>query len=310
MSASQPQQLVGGPVTITCRDGIPLEGHLWPGDGPPSPGHLAIINPATGVLARYYHRYAAFLAGHGIAALTYDYRGIGASRRGTLRGSRTRWLDWGRLDFDAAIAFATERMPGAELLAVGHSIGGVLIGAAPQAHRLSRIVTVGAQYAYWRDYNPYRQLRLLARWNVIMPALTLVLGYFPGRRLGWLEDLPPRVALEWALRRARLEDNYPPAERAEILEAFGRVSAPVVAIHVGDDDFASLSGIERALRYYVGSAGRIEVISPSEGERIGHFGFFHERHRKTLWQQSLEWLQPGLQGQLSETRQDGCRPDE
>jgi hypothetical protein len=52
------------------------------------------------------------------------------------------------------------------------------------------MLTVGAQYAYWRDYAVRRRAQLLLKWHVIMPALTTLCGYFPGRRLGWLEDRP------------------------------------------------------------------------------------------------------------------------
>ncbi len=58
---------------------MPLAGHLWRASNG-DPIGAVIVNPATGVLARYYHRYARFLAGHGFDVLTYDYRGIGLSR--------------------------------------------------------------------------------------------------------------------------------------------------------------------------------------------------------------------------------------
>lgn len=36
-------------------------------------------------------------------------------------------------------------------------------------------------------------LQMLAKWHAIMPLLTRVRGYFPGKRLGWLEDAPAGV---------------------------------------------------------------------------------------------------------------------
>ncbi|WP_240782555.1 alpha/beta fold hydrolase [Roseococcus sp. SYP-B2431] len=145
-----------------------------------------VVNPATGVLARYYHRYAQFLSRHGFHALTYDYRGIGASRPPRLRGCGYRWRDWGMLDFDAALRFLCDARHGMPLHVVGHSIGGFLPGYAEAAPALSRILTVGAQYAYWRDYAAHRRLRLLLKWHVAMPMLTAALGYFQvGGWAGW-----------------------------------------------------------------------------------------------------------------------------
>lgn len=254
-----------------------------------------IINPATGVLARYYHRYAAFLAEHGFTVLTYDYRGIGLSRDGSLRGKRYSWRDWGERDLDAVIRFAEAQALTKPLAVVAHSIGGVLIGYAPNANRIDRILTVGAQYAYWRDYRPDDRLRLLWRWHVVMPILAMLCGYFPGRRLGWLEDLPAPIAREWALRRARLEASQPIDDRDAILGRFAAVRAPILACSMTDDPFGTLAALTRALAYFSGAARHVAMLEPARfGEAaIGHFAPFHDRFRETLWRDMLVWLRDG-----------------
>ncbi len=159
-----------------------LGGHFWPGLGHGATGTV-IINPATGVLARYYHRYARFLASHGFDVLTYDYRGIGASRPDHLKRCGYRWRDWGELDFDAAIRFAREPRTTGPLIVVGHSVGGLLPGLAEAAPLIDRILTVGAQYAWWGDYAPHQRLSLLLKWHLAMPDATAFCGYFPAA--GW-----------------------------------------------------------------------------------------------------------------------------
>jgi predicted alpha/beta hydrolase len=118
------------------------------------------------VLARYYHYYARFLAEEGFAVITYDYRGIGASRPASLRGSRLRWRDWGELDFDAVVTWARTRDSNGLLAVVGHSIGGFLPGSAPAAIHVDRFLTIGAQYAYWRDYAASKRAGLVWKWHV------------------------------------------------------------------------------------------------------------------------------------------------
>ena len=44
-----------------------------------------LIVPAMGVPQKYYEPLAAWLAGEGYAAATFDYRGMGLSRNGPLR---------------------------------------------------------------------------------------------------------------------------------------------------------------------------------------------------------------------------------
>ncbi|MBC4018953.1 alpha/beta fold hydrolase [Siccirubricoccus deserti] len=236
-----------------------------------------------------YHRYAQFLARHGFHVLTYDYRGIGASRPPRLRGCGYRWRDWGTLDFDAALRFLCDALPGMPLHVVGHSIGGFLPGYAEAAPALSRILTVGAQYAYWRDYAAHRRLRLLLKWHVAMPMLTAALGYFPGRRLGWLEDLPAGVANEWSFRGSRFESCHEARERTEVLERFAAVKAPILAVATADDEYATPAAMRRGLSYYCHSPRMMVVLPPRSlgSEAVGHFGLFHTRHEVTFWISTL-----------------------
>jgi predicted alpha/beta hydrolase len=281
-------------IAIPCRDGYALAGHLWrPAEG--REVGTVIVNPATGVLARYYHYFARFLTAQGFAVLTYDYRGIGGSRPSRPRGSGIRWRAWGELDFDAAIAWARRRDPDGLLVVVGHSIGGFLPGFAPSAVQIDRMLTVGAQYAWWPDYARRRRAALFLKWHLAMPVLTAMLGYFPGKRLGWLEDLPAGVANEWSFRRARMEMSYPPAERAAILARFAAVRAPILAIGVADDEFGTPSAIRRALKYYRGSERRQVSLTPQElgFPAIGHFDLFHTRHSDGFWLQACGWLRDG-----------------
>lgn len=285
---------VGQPVTLTCRDGVVLHGHFWPSKGPATAS--VIINPATGVLARYYHYYADFLTQEGFDVLTYDYRGIGLSRPETLKGCRYRWREWGEQDFDAALRYVDEMRPAQPLHVVGHSIGGYLPGLSPRAGRIDRMLTMGAQYAYWRDYASGHRARLFWKWHVVMPALTALYGYFPGKKLGWLEDLPAGVANEWSFRRNRMEMTHPAAERDDVLRRFAAVTAPILAVAVSDDDIGTEAAIRRTLAYYR-NAERTEVLlrPTTYGlESIGHFSLFHSRHKPGFWRDTLCWLKDGV----------------
>ncbi|QJP13415.1 alpha/beta fold hydrolase [Starkeya sp. ORNL1] len=285
----------GRPIEIACRDGVTLRGHLWARRGGRSHG-IVIVNPATGVAARYYHYFAGFLAERGFDVLTYDYRGIGLSRPERLRGQGYRWRDWGELDFDAALRFARDHDAAASLLVVGHSIGGYLPGLSENATAIDRMLTVGAQYGWWRDYAAGRRTRLFLKWHVLMPAVTAMFGYFPGKRLGWLEDLPVGVANEWSFRRARMELNHPPQMREEVIRRFAAVSASILAVVVSDDDIGTVPAVRRTLGYYVGAARTEVLLTPGDlgFDAIGHFSLFHARHAAGFWLDALLWLRDGV----------------
>ncbi|MBX4963591.1 alpha/beta hydrolase family protein [Rhizobium binae] len=281
----------GAPVEIRCSDGVVLGGHVWAAGKARA---SVIINPATGVLARYYHYYARFLAAHGFDVLTYDYRGIGLSRPARLSGCGYHWREWGEKDFDAALRLMDARAD-LPLYVVGHSIGGFLPGLSKHARRVDRMLTMGAQYAYWRDYAPERRMQLFLKWHVAMPVLTALFGYFPGKRLGWLEDLPAGVANEWSFRRARMEMSHPPAEREEVLERFSAVTAPILAVAMSDDELGTEPAIRRTLAYYRNAEVSQALLQPVDFgfDAIGHFNLFHARHTEGFWRDSLLWLRDG-----------------
>ena len=282
------------PVAIACRDGVVLRGHLWEAAAIAKAGRV-VMNPATGVPARFYHRYARFLADHGFDVLTYDYRGIGLSRPERLRGCGYRWRDWGELDFDAAVRFMDGCGDG-PLLAVGHSIGGFLPGLAESGARLTRMLTVGAQFAWWGDYERSQRFRLFLKWHLAMPALTALCGYFPGRRLGWLEDLPAGVANEWSFRGPRFERSHPRDARSIVTARMAAFGASILAVTMSDDELGTVAAARRTLRCYGGADRTLVHLSPADCGRdaIGHFNLFHDMHASGFWLDTILWLRDGL----------------
>ncbi|MFN9475150.1 alpha/beta fold hydrolase [Acidovorax sp.] len=293
------------PQRMVAPDGQVLHGLAW--RHPRAEGStlrpVVIINPATSVRSDYYSRFAAFLHGQGFDVLTYDYRGIGGSRPASLRGFQAGWLDCGQRDFEALLQHAAAHFPGQPVQVVAHSVGGVLVGLAPSNHTIARVFTMGAQYAHWRDYAPGRRSALLWKWHVAMPLLTALLGYFPGKRLGWLEDTPRGVVRDWTARHPRFEDGFDgagsqrldPDERDALVARFASLTAPLLALSVADDEFGTIPATQRLLRYFRGSATTHLHVEPGELglAGIGHFAFFHSRFEHSLWQIPLQWLRSG-----------------
>ncbi|HEY6896465.1 MAG TPA: alpha/beta fold hydrolase [Rhodocyclaceae bacterium] len=284
--------------SLRASDGYPLHGFVWRHAaaevGAARP--LAIINPATSVRCRYYAPFAAYLHGHGFDVISYDYRGIGESRPASLRGFKASWVDWGRLDFEAVLNHAAADFPGQPIHVVAHSIGGFIIGLAPSCQRIARIFTMGSQFAYWRDYEPRQRFGMLLKWHVLMPLVTELLGYFPAKRLGWMEDTPKGVVRNWSVSHRRFEQRWrQPAEGQRAMQHFAAVTAPILAVSASDDQFGTVAAIERLLGYYSGSPHRHVRIAPAMiGEsELGHFSFFHSRFERRLWPLPLHWLRHG-----------------
>src|SRR5690349_3599657 len=102
--------------SVPTADGLALGITEFEPAGPPR--GVVVINAATAVKRRYYERFALYLAQHGFAVVTYDYRGIGESRPANLRGFNARMQDWGTLDQPAVIDHALAWQPNVPLAVI------------------------------------------------------------------------------------------------------------------------------------------------------------------------------------------------
>jgi predicted alpha/beta hydrolase len=288
---------VAEPFKQPAADGFIVGGFTWRHAARDASRPVVIINAATSVRCRHYSRFADYLFANGFDVITYDYRGIGESRPESLKGLEASWTDWGALDFEAMLNRAQQEFPDQPVDVVGHSFGGCAAGLGASGQLIRRLVTVGAQFAYWRDYAPAHRWRMFGKWHVLMPLVTMICGYFPGKRLGWLEDTPAGVVRDWSTPTARYEKR--PSGRVIHATAgrlpFAAVSARILAISISDDPYGTIPAIERLLGYFTGSANTHLRITPEDiGEtEVGHFAFFRSAYQATLWPIALSWLQNG-----------------
>src|SRR5436305_8739401 len=77
--------IVERPAAFRTSDGFRLAGNWFEPISPRRASTAVLIVSGAGIPARYYEHFARYLAARGAAVLTFDYRGIAASREGTLR---------------------------------------------------------------------------------------------------------------------------------------------------------------------------------------------------------------------------------
>jgi predicted alpha/beta hydrolase len=268
-------------VTLTAADGYRLGATRF-GDGAKK---AVMVMPATGVPQGYYAKFAAYLAGRGFMVLTFDYRGIGRSLPGKVSAVRARMRDWALLDAAAAMNF----LDSDRIRIVGHSFGGQALGLLPGSERIAAALVVGSQSGYWRNWPPLGRAWMWPVTHLLLPGLARLHGYFPGSRFGFGEDLPAGVAIEWA-SWCRNPTYLVGALGAA--EAYARFAAPLRAYAFTDDPFAPIGAVHALMRLYPGSPSEVRSLAPAElgVRKIGHFGFFREQFRDTLWREAGEWL--------------------
>ncbi len=260
-------------------DGFTLAGREYLPARNSSP--YVLIAPAVAVKQRFYDKYARFLCERGFGVVTFDYRGIGDSRPRRLAGFDARMQDWGAQDLAGVIDWVAARA-GGRVLAVGHSAGGQLLGLAANNHKIRGLLAIAAQSGYWGLWPFPRKYWMAALWYVLMPGLTRVFRYFPGKHLGLAEDLPAGVALEWA-RWSRS-----PAYIAQ-REYFDRFPGAIRYYSFADDSYAPRRAVESLIGCYSHARKEGFHVSPRAlgAARIGHFGFFRE---PLLWSETADWL--------------------
>ena len=240
-----------------------------------------VIGGAMGVRQSFYEAFAAWLAGQGYRVTTFDFRGHGDSLQGPLRKVRANLFDWVR-DYESVVANAKEALPAQPLYLVGHSLGAQLPGLMRDASVIDGMLGIAAGSGYWRVVAPALKRSSLTLWYLIAPVAVAVCGYFPGRRLGVVGNLPKGAMLQW--RRWCLHPQYAMgAEGAE--RDYAAVRFPIVTLSFTDDEMMSHEGIQQLMHCYANAAPRIETIAPADvqAKGIGHMGFFRKTHQATLW---------------------------
>ncbi|MDE2427408.1 MAG: alpha/beta fold hydrolase [Burkholderiales bacterium] len=256
---------------------------------------VVVMPAAMGVKQNFYQPFAEFLAENGIAVLSFDYRGMGESVpeqfQHSLRGFKADILDWAEQDYNAALHTAKAWQPHVPLLIVGHSLGGQLPGLVPDNHLIDGMLTVGSGSGYWKENAPQLKRFVWLMWYFLVPVYTSLWGYFPGKKMRKVGDLPKGVIYQWS-RWCRSPHYFSENGGKPMQTRHYAIKTPILALSFTDDEMMSRRNIDSLHDYYSSAPVERRYIHPHEvnAKRIGHFGFFRPEFRHSLWQQALQWL--------------------
>jgi predicted alpha/beta hydrolase len=271
---------------VTLADGRQIVARVFTPEGAPKAAVLVV--PAMGVSQRFYEPFASWLADQGFLAATFDYRGMGLSRSGPLRELDVDLVSWARLDCAAMIDLLAARAPGLPLCWIGHSLGGQILPFVPNRERVARVVTVAAGSGYWLENTPLLRSYVWWLWFFVVPVAVRVAGYFPGRTLRKVGDLPRGVMEQW--RRWCLDREYAVgAEGPEVRGLYAAVATPITSLSFTDDEYMSARNIASLHSFYTGAPRTMKRFAPRDLglRRVGHFGFFRKDHAEALWRPHL-----------------------
>ncbi|MDC8787187.1 alpha/beta hydrolase family protein [Roseateles koreensis] len=270
-------------VEITCADGVRLQGHFLQAVGHTA-GLPVLISPATGVKQHFYLRFATWLAAQGHDVLVFDYRGIGLSRQGRLKDCRATLTEWGQQDQVAALDWLLQRSGRPQVVLVGHSAGGQMMGLLPNHHRVSRLVGVAASTGWMRKMRPAFRFKAVLGLRCIVPLGTLVKGYAPTAMVGLGENLPAAVGRQWGQWCAAGGYATNAVRHLPEQDFHAAVRTPVTVLYAADDDIANTATVADLLRTWPAAPKQTLRVTPTEHglKALGHLDWFRQSHQ-AMW---------------------------
>lgn len=244
-----------------------------------APQAAVVLNGATAVPQRFYRHFARWLAEErGMACLTYDYSGFGASAAGHVKTSAATMVQWAMVDQPAARGAMRSALPGVPLRVIGHSLGTMLLPLQQDIADIARVTAVASGLVHVSDHPwPYRALAWLF-WHGHAPLAARLMGYLPGRALGLGADVPAGVYWQWRHWCTRQGSYLPDCGRTLPRPDWSRCGAPVDFITFSDDQMAPPPSVWRLAEVYGGQQRR-HLLRPADFglASIGHLDAFSRR---------------------------------
>lgn len=274
-------------IRFDARDGYSLSGRIIT---PEQPRAAVLVSSGTGFPKGFYRRIALAGAERGYACLIYDYRGIAGSAPEHMRGFAADIVDWGRLDFPAALDRTQALAPGKPLFTLGHSVGGHLVGLADNSvtARAHAFICVGS--GHWGRHLAHYRPRARFFWSVYGPACLAVKGYIPPGGVWGGTALPRDVFLQW--RRWASMPGYMGDDLDAIgANVFDRITAPIRSFQFSDDPIATRPAAQDILDLYTAASCEIVALTPQDlaTDRIDHSGAFR-RGAEAFWPMPFDWF--------------------
>lgn len=232
-----------------------------------------VLMAALGVRARFYQPLATALCEQaGVNVALVEQRGHGDS---SLRPSRR--VDFGFRealleDIPAVLDEVERRAPGSKRLLMGHSLGGhyAAITAGRLPERIDGVVIVACGTPWIEAFagRIRQQLRLLC---LLIPPVLLLLGYYPGERLGFGGREARTLMRDW-LVMARTNAYRAHGVDEDFDAAIARYCGPLLAIRLEDDRFAPAAAMDAVSgKFRSAVVTKVLVNSAELGDAADHF---------------------------------------
>ena len=253
---------------------------------------IIVISSAIGVPQKFYFKYATYLSTKGYLVFTYDYRGIGQSKPKSLKGFKAEFIDWAEKDFMAISKYIEEMYPNYQKYLIGHSMGGIMLGLSRAFKVYDKFVTIGSQFGYIKNFHDKDKLKIRTFFQIMIPLLTPIYGYFPSQKVNMGDPLPKGIAYNWKSIILGEESILGYANTTQ--NFYEEIVQPMFIISLDDDYMAPPKTVDLFDSKVMINAKkkRLNIKPEDVGLKfIGHMDFFREKNKNELWHIPLEFLE-------------------
>ncbi len=200
--------------------------------------------PAMGVSARKYELLALNLFENGFNVVTADLRGNGHSSVRVNRNINFGYHEMLIYDWPAIVTEVKKQFPNSPLFLLGHSLGGQLsaLYMSSNPSQVDGLILVASCSVYYQGWNFPKKFGILFG-TQMAKLIAELLGYFPGRKLGFGGTEAKQVIKDWAHNAwsGRYELKGSSYHFEDLL---GKVKKPLLVISFEGDHFAPQKAVE------------------------------------------------------------------
>ncbi len=251
---------------------------------------VVICTPAMGVRASFYEPLALNLCARGLNVVTADLRGMGASSVKVGRGTDFGYHEMLTHDWPSVVDAVGRQFPDTRIFLMGHSLGGQLnvLYTSLNAPKITGLVLVASCSVFYKGW-PFPASIGILLGTQSARALCALLGYFPGRLIGFGGTAARTVIRDWArnARTGRYDLTHSPHDFEARLKQLRR---PVLAVSIAGDGFAPPRALDNLCRKFSGAPLARWHVRPGELAPVGmdHFGWV--RHSGPIAARVAEWV--------------------
>lgn len=271
-------------LEISCKDGYSLSGRFYSKQNSSKKNHPILICPATGITQHFYQAFSEWLSTQGYDVLSFDFRGIGRSLHGQVSKSEASIVHWGQLDIPAAIDTLLCKTQAEQVILLGHSAGGQLLGIVPNYQKVAKVIAVSGSTGHVKGLKGKTRLLAPVMFNVIFPLARITKGYGPTQAIGMGENLPKDVAKQWAQFCSKPGYVMNAIGKTVFEDYHAKIVCPITVLWSSDDEIATAANVKDLLRLYPHADTQMIELKPKsyDHKAIGHMLMFKKSHQN-LW---------------------------